>query len=170
MPAVADADPNTAWQDLARHDVAIATVRMFAEQSHAVRVAVLLDRGDGQRPALIECEPGEPLMISEGEDTFIVPDEALRGVTPLAVEPPPAVPASALEVDPTSDEVRGPIGAVQALAGAVRELARALGGRTVATADFATRSGEPVTIAAREGEPVLLGLGDHQFALPEDSV
>src|SRR5688572_21588421 len=97
--SMADADPHTAWQDLARHDVAIATVRTFAQQSHAVRVAVLLDRGEGKRPAMIECEPGEPLIISEGDDTFLVPDEALQGVVPLQVEPPPAIPATALEFD-----------------------------------------------------------------------
>ena len=59
-----------------------------------------------------------------------------------------------------------PLGAVSALGLAVLELARVMGGRSVATADFATREGEPVTIAAREGEPLILAMGDVQFQLP----
>jgi hypothetical protein len=54
------------------------------------------------------------------------------------------------------------------LADAVLALARAFGGRTVASADFATRDpAVPLTIAAREGEPVLLSLAGRHFALPE---
>ena len=47
-------------------------------------------------------------------------------------------------------------------------LARAFGGRTVASADFATRDpAVPLTIAAREGEPVLLALAGRHFELPD---
>jgi hypothetical protein len=49
----------------------------------------------------------------------------------------------------------------------VLALARAFGGRSVATADFATRDPElPLTIAAREGEPLVLAAGDRRFLLP----
>ena len=45
-------------------------------------------------------------------------------------------------------------------------LAKAFGGLTVATAEFATRDPElPITFAAREGERVVLGAGDAQFEL-----
>ena len=47
-------------------------------------------------------------------------------------------------------------------------LARAFGGRSVATVDFATRDPElPVTIAAREGERLVLAAGDRRFVLPD---
>jgi hypothetical protein len=52
------------------------------------------------------------------------------------------------------------------LAEGVLELARVLGGRTVAVADFATRSGDELSISAREGEPVVLTVGEQQFELP----
>ena len=53
------------------------------------------------------------------------------------------------------------------LADAVLALARSFGGRSVATADFATRDPDlPITIAAREGEPLLLAVGDGRFVLP----
>jgi hypothetical protein len=161
-----DADPGTGWQDLARHDVVMATIREFTERAGAVHVAVLLDRGPDREPPLLECEPGQPLTISQGEENFIVPPQALDGVRPLPVEAPKPVPASALSVDPALGEVEAPIGVVEALADAVRRLAQALGGRSVAMADFATRSGEPLSIAAREGEPVVLAFGDHEFQVP----
>jgi hypothetical protein len=77
------------------------------------------------------------------------------------------VPATAISVDPVQGEVAAPIGAIASLAMAVGELARVLGGRTVAMADFATSTGEPLSIAAREGEPTVLAMGDQQFSLPQ---
>jgi hypothetical protein len=163
---MADFDSDTAWELLARHDVVLATLQLFAERSLATRVAVLLDHGDGVTSTLIECEPGEPIALTEEGRTYLVPPEALLGVVPLPLTPPRPVPASAIDVDAETGEVAAPIGAVSALGLAVLELARLMGGRSVATADFATRDGEPLTIAARDGEPLVLALGDTQFELP----
>ena len=45
-------------------------------------------------------------------------------------------------------------------------LASAFGGRTVATAEFATHDPHlPITFAAREGERVVLAAGDAQYEL-----
>jgi hypothetical protein len=163
---MADMDPDTSWQELARHDVVMATLRDFTDRAGAVRVTVLLDVGNDREPPLLECEPGQPITITRGEEAFIIPPAALVDVAPLPVEPPTPVPATALDVDPALGEVSAPIGAVEMLANAVRELARVLGGRTVAMADFATRSGEPLSIAARPGEPTVLAVGEHEFELP----
>lgn len=163
---MADFDPDTAWDLVARHDVVLATLQLFAERSLATRVTVLLDHGDGVASTLIECEPGEPLALTEGGQTYLVPPEALLGVEPLAMSPPRPVPATAITIDPGEGQVAAPLGAVSALGLAVLELARVMGGRSVATADFATRDGEPVTIAARDGEPLILAMGETQFELP----
>lgn len=163
---VAEFDSGTPWEVVARYDSVLATLQVFAERSLATRVAVLLDAGDGVSATLLECEPGEPLSITEGEQTYLVPPEALLGVSPLPMLPPRPVPASAIEIDAEQGQVAAPVGAVSALGLAVLELARALGGRSVATADFATRDGDPVTIAARVGEPLVLAVGEHQFELP----
>ena len=163
---MADFDSGTSWDLIARYDSVLATLQVFAEHSLATRVTVLLDAGDGVTSTLLECEPGEPLAITEGEATYLVPPEALLGVSPLPMLPPRAVPASAIDFDLEQGEVAAPIGAVSALGLAVLELARVMGGRSVASADFATRDGEPLTIAAREGEPLILALGDAQFELP----
>ena len=163
---MADHDPRTAWAAIARHDTALATVRDFCERSGAVRVVVLLDTGDGRTATVVEAEPGGPMRLTDGDRTYEVPADALDGVLPRPMEPPRPLPASAWHVDPETGEVAAPLGAVAALALGVLELAAVLRGRTVATADFATRDGEPVTIAARVGEPLVLAVGDHQFELP----
>ncbi len=163
---MADFDPDMSWELIGRYDSVLATLQVFAERALATRVAVLLDRGDGVTATLLECEPGEPLAITEDEQTYLVPPEALLGVSPLPMLPPRSVPSSAIEIDLEQGQVAAPIGAVSALGLAVLELARVMGGRSVATADFATRDGEPLTIAAREGEPLILAMGDEQFELP----
>ena len=77
------------------------------------------------------------------------------------------VPATALDADPETGELGAPIGTVQMLADAVMGLARAVGGRSVATATFATRDPDvPLTVAARDGEPVVLDIAGRHFALP----
>jgi hypothetical protein len=163
---MADFDPDTAWDLVARHDAVLATLQVFTERSLATRVVVLLDEGDGETSILIECEPGQPIALTEQGETYLIPPEALLGVTPLPMTPPRPVPSTAITMDEGFGEVAAPIGAVSALGLAVLELARVLGGRSVATADFATRDGEPMTIAARQGEPLILAMGDAQFELP----
>ncbi len=153
------------WEEVTRHDVVMATVQDFAERSGAVRVAVLLDRGPDREPPLLECEPGQPVTVTQGEEQVVVPGAALAGVEPLHVHAPKAVPATALEVLPETGEVHAPIGLIDALVDAVRELATTLGGKTVAMGDWATRSGEVVSIAARVGEPAVLAFGEHEFEL-----
>ena len=77
------------------------------------------------------------------------------------------MPASALSADPETGELAAPLGSVQLLADSVLALARALGGRSVATATFATRDPEtPLTVAAREGEPVVLDIAGRHFTFP----
>ena len=153
------------WEEVTRHDVVMATVQDFAERSGAVRIAVLLDRGPERQPPLIECEAGQPVTVTQGEEQVVVPGPALAGVAPLHVHAPKAVPATALEVKPETGEVHAPIGLIDALVEAVRDLAEALGGKTVAMGDWATRSGEVLSIAARVGEPAVLAFGEHEFEL-----
>ena len=74
---MADADPGN-WKEIARHDVVMATIREWTDRAGAVHVAVLLDRGPDREAPLLECEPGQPLTISRGEENFIVPPQALE--------------------------------------------------------------------------------------------
>jgi hypothetical protein len=152
-----------------RHAEAIATVRAFALRSGALRVVLLVDPGDGTTATMLDCAADGTLELTEGEDTQTVP-ETLTGVPrPLPELRPP--PATAIAIDPDTGELEAPLGAIANLARAVLALAQVFGGRSVATADFATRDpAMPITIAAREGEPLLLAAGDRRFVLPEGVV
>jgi hypothetical protein len=158
--------PGDVEDALTRHAAAVATVRAFAERSGALRVVVLVDGGNGE-PTMLDCADGA-LELTEGERTVTVAAD-----TPVEAAPRPLPdlrppPQTALAIDPVSGELEAPLGAVANLGRAVLSLARVFGGRSVATAEFATRDPElPVTIAAREGEPLVLAAGDHRFVLPD---
>jgi hypothetical protein len=141
--------------------VVLATVQEFAARAGAERVVVLLDT---QPPLMVERLEDATLEVTEGDATRAAPPD--RGA-PLALPGLRAVPASALSADPETGELVAPLGSVQLMADSVLALARALGGRSVATATFPTRDPEtPLTVAAREGEPVVLDIAGRQFTLP----
>jgi hypothetical protein len=152
--------------EVARHAEAVATVRAFAQRSGALRVVLLVDGGEGV-VTMLDCAGGA-LELTEAGRTVTV-----SAATPVAAAPRPLPelrppPPTALAINPETGELEAPLGAVANLGRAVLGLARAFGGRTVATADFATRDPElPITIAARDGEPLVLAAGDHRFVLPD---
>jgi hypothetical protein len=147
----------------ALHAEAIATVRAFAERSGAERVVLLVDTGGD--PAMIECDRDGTVQVTDAGRTREVPAEDTAAARPLPDIRP--APPTSLFLDPDTAELEAPLGAIANLAEAVLALARAFGGLSVATADFATRDPRtPLTIAAREGEPIVLASGDKRFTLP----
>ncbi len=146
-------------------EVALATVQAFADAAGAERVVVLLDGGEGSPPVIVERLEDGGLQVTEGESAR--PAAPAAGVAPLPLPELRAVPASAMTADAETGELAAPLGSVQLLADSVLALARALGGRSVATATFATRDPDlSLTVAARDGEPVVLDLAGRHFALP----
>jgi hypothetical protein len=153
---------------LERHAQAAATVRAFSERSRAERVVLLVDLGEERAPAMLDCAPGGELELTDEGALWRVPADVDAGAEPRPLPDLRPPPATALALDPDTGELEAPLGAVANLAGGVLALARAFGGRSVATADFATRDPDmPLTIAAREGEPVVVAAGHHRFELPE---
>jgi hypothetical protein len=149
---------------LKRHAEAIATVRAFAARSGAQRVVLLVDPGDGSTATMLDWTAGM-LELTERDETYEIGDAVDAQPRPLPDLRPP--PPTALSVDAETGELEAPIGAITNLGQAVLALAAAFGGRSVATAEFATRDPEtPITIAAREGEPLVLAAGDRRFVLP----
>lgn len=140
------------------HGRALATIRAFAERSGAERVAVLLDAGE--LAMVVECEPFAQFDVVLGEERIAVAPEG----RPAELEITEAPPGTAIELDLDHGQILAPMGVVAALADGVLALARVLGGRTVASADFPTRDPAlPLTVAAREGEGVVLAAGEQQF-------
>jgi hypothetical protein len=150
---------------MSRFAVALATLQDFAQRTGAGRVVALLDQGDDAPPVLVERLEDGALQVTE--KAYPVTETVGPDVMPLTLTDLRPVPSSALSADLETGELAAPIGSVQLLADSVLALARAFGGRSVATATFATRDPElPLTVAAREGEPIVIDIGGRQFALP----
>ncbi len=150
-----------------RHAVALASVAELARRAGAERVVLLVDEGDGSEATMVEWAGGT-LELTEAGITETVAQDELGQVMPAVLPDVTPVPASALTVDPDTGELAAPIGVLAAMAGAIVALAGAFGGRSVATAEFATREpDQPFMLAAREGEPVIAQVGGETFAFPE---
>ena len=143
---------------------ACATVRAFAEGAGAARVVLLLDSGDPAAPVLVELDAGGLEVTADGATLpYAIPEDA----APLPLPPLRPVPASAVSADADTGELSAPLGSVQLLADSVLALARAAGGRSVATATFPTADpATPLTVAARVGDDIVLDLAGRHFALP----
>ena len=132
---------------MSQFSVPLATIDDFADRTGAERVVALLDRGDAAPPVLLERLEDGSLQVTEDADPVGVARDP--AALPVALGDLRSVPASALSADPEAGELA------------------ALGGRSVATATFATRDADmPLTVAAREGEPVVLDIGGRQFSMP----
>ena len=144
-------------------------MRTFAERSGALRVIALADRGDAEAALMLESGPDGAIEVTDGDVQAEIPSGSLVPGAPRPLPEIVPVPATALQADPVAGELAAPIGAVAALADAVLGLARAFGGRSVASVEFPTRDPElPITIVAREGEPLLLAVGNARFELPHE--
>jgi len=139
-----------------------ATVQDFAERSQADRVVVLVDRGDDRSAAMLEWVDGGLTWTADDVTAMV---DVLGVPLPLGDLRPP--PASAVHVHREAGELHAPIGAIGHLADALLDLAAALGGRSVASAEWPTDDPEvPLVLAARIGEPVVVCLGDDEFEMP----
>ena len=152
---------------LGRHAVALASVHELAARSGAQRVVLLVDEGEDSDATMIEYA-GNELELTEAGVTQPVSPGEIGQVAPAVLPDLQPVPASALTVDPDSGELAAPLGVLAALASALVALAGAFGGRSVATAEFATREpDQPFMLAARPGEPVIAQVGGETFAFPD---
>jgi hypothetical protein len=153
---------------IGRHAVALASVTELAARAGAQRVVLLIDEGELAGATMIEWAPDGTLELTEAGVTEPVAPAAIAQVVPAELPDVAPVPPSALTVDAETGELAAPIGVLAAMAAAVVALAAAFGGRSVATAEFATREpDQPFMLAARPGEPVVAQLGGETFAFPE---
>ena len=157
-------DP-AALMALARHSEEVATVRAFQDRSSATRVVLL-----ARRPARARrWSRPTPTPTSRSPRATSSPSSR---PTPRSRRRPSRSrtsatrPPSAIHIDTDTGELAAPLGTVDHLASSTLALAKAFGGLTVATAEFATDDPElPITFAAREGEPVVLAAGDATYEL-----
>ena len=156
-------DPG-ALMALARHSEEVATVRAFQARSSATRVVLLVEAGEGA--TMLEADADANIEITEGDDVAFIPAGAAVPAPPKPLPDIRSAPASAIHIDADTGELAAPLGTVEHLASSTLALAKAFGGLTVATAEFATDDPElPIMFAAREGEPIVLAAGDATFEL-----
>ena len=114
---------------------------------------------------MVDVDRNLDTEVTEGEDVTTVTGTSEHPPKPLPEIRP--TPATAIEINVETGELHAPIGTIEHLADSVLALAKAFGGLSVASAEFATRDPDlPITVAAREGGPVVLDIGGRQFALP----
>jgi hypothetical protein len=143
---------------------AVGLAREFLHRSGALRVGLLVDRGEEREPAIVEAVRLGPIsVIEDGEQSEF--DHAVQLSTPTP--PLPEVrQIPGIEADPVAGTVAAPLGGVELLGRALRGVAALLGGRSIAAADFETLDPEvPLGLAARGDEPLVALVGDEQFEL-----
>jgi hypothetical protein len=147
-------------------DGAVATLREFLHRSGALRVVALV-RGEGGRPAVVDCERFAPVEIEQAGELLRMEHDAVLTAPPAELGQVRQLPP--FDVDAETGEVRGIVGGLAHLGDTVRALADALGQENVAMAVYETSDEDaPITVTARAGgaEPVVVAIGDTQFELP----
>jgi hypothetical protein len=142
-------------------DNVVAALREFIHRSGALRVVAVTP------DSMVDCPRLAPIEVTSQGATVALPhaielDVADPIAVPSVLQPPP------FEVDPEALEVRSPIGALQVMGDAVRELANAIGPTVVVMATFPTLPPEhALSITARGAEPLVLALGEELFTLDD---
>jgi len=147
------------------------TLRAFTHAVGAEAAILLLDRGDGGAPFVVDC-PAEGLVtLAEGEQ-MVELDAARLAAEPLPlpafdgvlVGAPLSVAAVRAELAGTA---AGDASPVASLARALRALTGGFPGRSVVSATFLTDDPErPLQLTARAGDPLVASLGEEQSELP----
>jgi hypothetical protein len=147
-------------------DETVVLLREYLHRSGAVRAVAVVDREPGLGPAVVDCGRLLPVEVDLGDRVVHLPHAIELDATAPALPELRQLPP--FDVDPASGEVVGTIGGLEHVAGGVRGLADALGGRNVALAVFETTNPEvPLALTARAGgaEPVVVTIGEDAFEL-----
>lgn len=144
-------------------DPVVETLRVFLHDSGAVRAVAVIASDD---PAIVDVGRLAPIEVTTGAGMVHLP-HAIELKAEAIVRPrvhllPP------FDVDADKGTVIGTMGGVDMMADALKELAMAFGGESVALAQFPTSTNDvQLTVSVRSGEPVIVAIGDQQFELPE---
>jgi hypothetical protein len=143
-------------------DPIVETLRVFLHDSGAVRAVAVVDSGD---PAIIDVGRLAAIEVTTDAGIVHLPHAIELDAEPVARPRVHQLPP--FDVDAQDGTVIGTMGGVDMIADALRELAAAFGGASVAMAQFPTSTNDvQLTISARGGEPVIVAIGDAQFELP----
>jgi hypothetical protein len=147
---------------------AVATLRTLLERTNALRAVLMLDRGEGLEPVVVDCLADGEAEVARGEDAVAWegPDDAPPLPLPDHIHPFPP-----LEVDLAGEEpsVQAPMGMLDHVARAVKESGALFPERSVLMVGFESTEPEaPVYLAARQGEPLVLSVGEAEYEMPPE--
>jgi hypothetical protein len=112
----------------------------------------------------VECARLGAVVVHDEDGRRELAHDAAAGM-PLP-ELPAMLRLPRLEADPRQGSVAGPLGGLEQLGRAVRDLAALLPGDSVVAADYETTDPEtPLGIAGRAGEALVVLIGDEEFEL-----
>jgi hypothetical protein len=147
-------------------DEVVVLLREFLHRSGALRAVAVVEGAPGDAPAVVDVRRLQPTEVEVGGRTVVLPHAIELDV------PAPELPAvrqlPRFDVDAQAGEIAAPLGGVEHLAGAVRDLADLLGGRNVAMVQFETNQPEtPLALTARAGgaDPMVVALGEEEFEM-----
>lgn len=145
-------------------DPVVETLRCFLHDSGAVRAVAVIDSAD--EPAIVDVARLAPIEVTTNAGMVHLPHaielDAEAILSPRVHQLPP------FDVDVEAATVIGTMGGVDMIADALKQLAAAFGGDSVAMAQFPTSTNDvQLTISARIDEPVIVAIGEDQFELPD---
>jgi len=145
-------------------DPVVETLRVFLHDSGALRAVAVVD--SQTNPAIVDVARLAPVEVTTPAGVVHLPHaielDAQELARPRVHQLPP------FDVDAEQGTVIGTMGGVDMVSDALKVLAAAFGGESVAMAQFPTSTGElQLTISVRVGEPVIVAIGDDQFELPD---
>lgn len=145
-------------------DAVVVLLREFLHRSGALRAVAVVEGLTGDETAIVDCARLSPVEVTIGGRTVHVPHAIALDADQLTVPEVRQLPP--FDVDRESGEIAATLGGVEHLAGGVRELARVLGGRSVALAQFETTTPDlPLSISARSDEPLVVAIGEDEYEM-----
>lgn len=159
-------DPIDVVASVGRLDWVVVTLRDFLHRTGALRAHAIVEGEPGEEPALVTCGRLEPVEVMVGERTVHLPHAIELDADPAPLPELHQLPP--FEVAPAEEgpQITAPLGGVHHLAGGVSALAEALGGRSVAMAEFpALPPGTSLAFTARRGEKPIVTVGEDSYEL-----
>ncbi len=160
-------EPIDVVQSVGALDPVVVLLREFLHRSGAVRAVAIVADGDPE-PAVVDCVRLQPIEVSRGEDSVVLPHAIPLDVEELPVPDVRQLPP--FEVNAAELQIASPLGGLEHYALAVRALADAIPGeQSVALATWSTNDADaPLSITARRGEPFVLSLGEEEVEMDDD--